>query len=830
MRHRVLGQSFFGQSFLRQFFGCSIVGWVAMAAGVAQAQGTPSSDAMAWSTRHIAESHGDHSNHADSCQDHGCGKSHMLALRAAQGKIIDDGVPNPFATREAFGATDLLTVDLDIDVDPAATTIAGSNEMRVRSLVNGLTQFTFMLRSNYTITQTQINGVVRPNPSAPPANSYARTLTLDRAYNAGEEFTVKVFYNGTAVSRGFGSIEFQQQNGVPIIATLSEAYYAATWWPVKDGDVFQPGDNGDKSIGRLAITVPSTLKAVSNGLLEGTDTIAGGKTRYRWRTNYPTSTYLYAFAATNYNQWSVNYTYPLAGGGNGTMPVQFSIYPASDTPQNRAAWERVLPMFPAFRGVFGEYPFINEKYGIYQFPFGGGMEHQTYTGQGTFNESVTAHELAHQWWGDNVTCKTWNHIWLNEGFATYGEALWEERKPGSSGLPALHAAMNARRPSATDDTVYVPDASVANMNRIFSSTFSYRKGGWAMHQLRKVVGDANFFTGLQNYRAAFQGSGATTDDFKAVMSATSGKNLNNFFDQWIYGIGAPSYAFGWQNRTIGTQNYLALSVRQTQPTNFGVVPAGGVFFMPIDIRVDRPGGTGTQTITIENAARTQHFLLPISAPATGVALDEFNWIFSDAKVAEAYVNGPVKVVSATPAPLSQTVASLVATPITIQFSEAVTAAPSSVTLTGPSGNVGFAWSLTSANTRGVLTPAAPLLPGSYTLTLGTAISTTASGLALDGEVTAGVLPSGDGIPGGAASWTFQILPVGNVCDTIDFNRDTLFPDSQDLDDFLAVLSGGPGACSNAPNCGDIDFNNDGLFPDSTDLDALISRLGGGPCL
>src|SRR5262249_15754047 len=154
-----------------------------------------------------------------------------------------------------------------------------------------------------------------------------------------------------------------------------------------------------------------------------------------WLTNYKTAPYLWFFSSTNYNQWSRTYTYQLPGGGTGTMPVEFSIYPASDTAANRAAWEKVVDMLGVFSQLFGEYPFVGEKYGIYQFPFAGGMEHQTYTGQGTFVEYVTAHELGHQWWGDNVTCRTWNHIWLNEGFATYCEALWEEFKPGSTGQP-----------------------------------------------------------------------------------------------------------------------------------------------------------------------------------------------------------------------------------------------------------------------------------------------------------------------------------------------------------------------------------------------------------
>ncbi len=742
----------------------------------------------------------------------------MLMARARAGlPTMEHGGPVVFTDREAPGATDLISVNLDIEVNPTGSLISGSNEMVVRSTANGLTQFTFMLRSQFTVSQVLVDGSPVALPTGPGANSYARTITLPRTFNANEQFTVKVFYSGTAVSRGFGSIEFQTQGGQPIITTLSEAYYAGTWWPVKDGDVFLPGDNGDKFVGSFAITAPSTLNTVSNGVRGATEVLSGGRTKYRWSTAYPTAPYLWFFSTTNYNVWTQNYSYPLTGGGTGSMPVEFAIYPGSDTPANRTAWEKCLQILPVFRTTYGEYPFVNEKYGMYQFPFGGGMEHQTYTGMGGFWESVNAHELAHQWWGDNVTCKTWNHIWLNEGFATYSEALWEERKPGSSGLPALKAAMAARRPSQNTSTVYVSDADVANMNRIFSSIYSYNKGAWAQHMLRHTVGDADFFEGLQAYRAMYEGQGATTENYRDAMEGVAGRDLDQFFAQWIYGVGAPSYAYGWQNATINGQNYLKLSLRQTQATTSG---ANNKFSMPIDVAVTHTGGT--LVAVADNTARTQHFLIPVPSAASAVAIDPDDWILLDAKTSEAYQAGSARLVAAAPVP-GATVSSGPAF-ARLWLSETVSPVTSNFSVTGPGGAVPFTLSTSGSPTVVTLTFSSALAQGSYTVAMNN-LPTLNGSLGVDGEIVSNALPSGDGLDGGPAVFSFT---VGTACNDIDFNNDGLFPDTADIDDMLSVFSGGP--CSTGPACDPIDFNNDGLFPDTADIDSFLSVFSGGPCL
>lgn len=328
----------------------------------------------------------------------GCGKAHALIARLRAGLEPSDD-DRGGGDREALGDTDLLHSALDIEIVPATATITGTNTMTVQSKVEGLTQFTFRLRNQFTITAALLNGTTPVQVTS--TSTTTRMAMLDRPYHADEVFTLMIAYTGVAVPKGFGSIEFTSQNGQPLIFTLSEPYYAYTWWPIKDGDMGDPGDNSDKMTVELAVTAPDALRTISNGLLQGVDVLPGGRTRYRWATNYPIATYLICFSSTNYNQWTKTYDY-----GTGTMPVEFSIFPTDDTPGHRAAWEKCVDMLAVYRTIYGLYPFINEKYGIYEFGFGGGMEHQTYTGEGTFSENVTAHELSHQWWGDNVTCKT----------------------------------------------------------------------------------------------------------------------------------------------------------------------------------------------------------------------------------------------------------------------------------------------------------------------------------------------------------------------------------------------------------------------------------------
>jgi len=454
---------------------------------------------------------------------------------------------------------------------------------------------------------------------------------------------------------------------------------------------------------------------------------------------------------------------------------------------------------------------LNDKYGIYQFQFGGGMEHQTMTGQGGFGESLTAHELGHQWWGDMITCATWSDIWLNEGFATYSEALWQEFKPGSSGFPALKAAMQSRRPSNVNGSVYRYNPT--DINTIFSNNFSYLKGSWVLHQLRYVVGTETFFDILAEYRRQYEYTSATTDQFIEVAEQVYGQDLNWFFGTrqsqtgWVYGTGALAYQWGWQNTTVNGKNYLLVSLNQTQSTSYGP------YSMPVDIRFTTNGQRENRRIW--NDARAQHYVIPIGGGASNVTLDEDEWLLKTGVTSASYSPGPPKIVETSPEPGAKREHGL--NQIQVTFHAPVQASAGDFTVTGTrTGSQSFNYSYNSANNTAVLSFNSSLPLDTYTVQVRDTIRATNSNQTLDGEINnpahPASLPSGNGVQGGTAQIRFFVLALDG-----DVNLDGCVNDQ----DLLMVLFSF-GSSGSTPE----DVNGDGMVDDA-DLLVVLFNFGEG---
>jgi hypothetical protein len=621
--------------------------------------------------------------------------------------------------------TDVLHYRLDFEVDPTARYLSGSNTMTISALVDGVTVFRFWLHNALSITKVEVEGKAAQWQRL---DTEVIEVSLGRGFVRAQTFELRVDYEGSPVAGGWMSIAFESHRGTPVVSTLSEPWYSYTRWPVKE-------DSRDKATGELLVTVPSELTVVSNGVLADVANLSGGRRRFHWSTEYPMSPYLFAFSATRYITFGDNYVHP-----GGSMPVEFFLYPDSDTASNRARWRLSVDMLSTFGDLFGLYPFIDEKYAIYEFPFGGGMEHQTATGQGGFWESLTAHELAHQWWGDMVTCATWSDIWLNEGFATYSEALWFENKSGASDPSALRTAMNERKPRFVDGTVYVQNPS--SVSRIFSSDYSYRKGAWVLHMLRFVIGDEAFFDLLEAYRDRFEYLTATTENFRVVAQEISGEDLGWFFDQWVYGGGAPTYRYGWREKVLNGKHYLEVSLEQAQEEP--------VFQMPVTIETLELGVR--HRYEVWNDERSEHFLIPVTAAVDEVGLDPDGWILMRSKNVGPFAEGPPKVVEIDPPP-GATVRAGKPLLITVTFGGDVIVDGPDFSLRRLDGSaLELDMTYDAATFTASLASKAPLGFGPFVLTIEDAIVDAAAGLALDGEIPAASsppqLPSGDGVAGG----------------------------------------------------------------------------------
>jgi hypothetical protein len=366
--------------------------------------------------------------------------------------------------------------------------------------------------------------------------------------------------------------------------------------------------------------------------------------------------------------------------------------------------------------------------------------------------------------------------------------------------------MAQRRPSRVDDSVYVYDTS--NMQRVFDGDFSYRKGAWVLHQLRHVVGDETFFEIITQYRAAFEGSAATTDDFAAIASSVFGQDLTWFFDQWVYRIGAPAYRYGWQTEQINGQHYLRLYINQVQD------PSWPTFTMPLDVCVDYDDKS--ETYVVLNDAGSEHFVIPIPGAATSVVLDKSNWVLHTSLDEEDYVPGPPVVVQATPLPDEMILPHIAPNQVAITFSEDVTcAAADFVVAEETAGPAAFTFSYSPENYTATLDFGHPLAIGSYTLTISDTIQS-ANAIVLDGEIADALssqsLPSGEGLPGGNAVFAFFVRCPGDLDSDLD----------ADMDDLRALLQHYNITGGVSYEDGDLDHDDD---VDLNDLAGLLGRYG-----
>ena len=297
---------------------------------------------------------------------------------------------------------------LEIQVDPANSSIAGTVTTTFRA-ISDMAGITFDLSNNMVVSSVMMNGAALTfNQNL----TDELTITFANTISANEVGEIAVSYSGNPISSGFGSYEATTHNNDPIVWTLSEPYGAKGWWPCKQ-------DLNDKiDLLDVKITTPVTnadgeeYVAVSNGMEQG-QTVANGLKTTHYRHQHPITAYLVAFAVTNY----AVYSHTVDNNGNPFEIINY-VYPES-LESSQASTAVTVDIMNLFIDLFEPYHYEDEKYGHAQFGWGGGMEHTTVSFMGGFSRGLIAHELAHQWFGDKVTCGSWRDIWLNEGFATF---------------------------------------------------------------------------------------------------------------------------------------------------------------------------------------------------------------------------------------------------------------------------------------------------------------------------------------------------------------------------------------------------------------------------
>ncbi|WP_445710551.1 M1 family aminopeptidase [Flavobacterium sp.] len=506
--------------------------------------------------------------------------------------------------------------ELRFTVDPAVFNIEGQVTTTFTALENMNTvvfDFYKKTSSPFTITSVKKDG---NNLSYSHNSTHELEITLPTTLTTGNSATIEIIYSG-APSTAEQAFTAGNHSGTPIIYTLSEPYGARDWWPCKQ-------DLNDKieSID-VYITAPSQYVSVSNGLEQSAIDNGNNTKTTHFHHSYPIPAYLVAIAITDYQIYNQQ-------GGLGTtvspfFPIVNYIYPetATSTQNSLAVTPTIINLFET---LIGDYPFRNEKYGHAQFGWGGGMEHTTVSFMGGWSRGLIAHEMAHQWFGDKITCGTWKDIWLNEGITEYMSGVVVENLDGDVSFRNWKESKTSNITSQPNGNLYLTDTQTQSVSRIFSGRITYNKGSMVTNMIRYKMGDANFFQALRNYLAdpALAYKYAITPQFQSHLETASGLNFTEFFNDWVYNEGYPTYTISAQNWGSGQAK---ITVNQTQSD-----PSVSYFEMPLVIRLSGSGGQ-TQDFTVNNTINNEEFIVNVPFQVTNVEFDPNKDIISRNNIA-----------------------------------------------------------------------------------------------------------------------------------------------------------------------------------------------------
>lgn len=521
-----------------------------------------------------------------------------------------------YQTNANTGNYDVVYHKLDLDVDPAQAFISGTvttyfkPKAAMNSMVMELSDNMTVSAVNYLSDNSSLSFTQNSNDEV--------VIQLPQTLSTGVLDSIAITYSGNPESSGFGSFEQSSHGGHPIIWTLSEPYGAKGWWPCKQ-DLIDKIDSVD-----IYLTTPkfNSLNAeniaVANGIQLSEITQGSYKTtRFKHRHLIPA--YLIAIAVTNYEV----YTDVVPNNGNPFDVVNY-VYP-EDLSYAQASTPVTVDIMNLFIDLFEPYPFEDEKYGHAQFGWGGGMEHTTVSFMGNFSRNLIAHELAHQWFGNKITCGSWKDIWLNEGFATYLSGLVYEHLDGEATFNSWKNNVTNIVTSAPDGSVYLSDQDTTSVSRIFNSRLSYYKGAMVLHMLRKTLGDNTFYNSINTYltHPDFAFGYAKSAPFIDVIEAASNTDLTEFFNDWLYGEGYPSYTI---NSYMQNSTTLKAQVSQQQSD-----PSVSFFEGPITLGLYGHQGE-EDTVVLDVQSNNQEFNVSVTFQVAEVVFDPHNDVVSNGDV------------------------------------------------------------------------------------------------------------------------------------------------------------------------------------------------------
>lgn len=485
--------------------------------------------------------------------------------------------------------------------------IMGSVAVHFKSQVNGLQSF--MLDLHQALEVDSITG-----SSFFHRQSDSLIIHLTSALNAGDFATVQIHYHGQPeLAGGYKGLRYESHgDNEPLLVTLSTPWLAHYWFPCKDG----PADKADSVY--VDITIPNRLynnlplKAISNGML-WQEVVSNETTTFSWRHRYPIVSYYIMMAISNYVLLEDSYC-----SDDHCFPLEYYVF-AEDSAVARQGVALVPEMISLFESLFGPYPFRNEKYGMTQLGFYGAIENQTNSVINSLSpewEMVIVHELAHMWFGCQITCSDWHHGWLNEGFATYTEALWKEHRYGFNAYSAYMAAKGWYQ----GGTVHLEETN--DPFQIFIPII-YNKGAWVLHMLRSLMGEAMFFDFLKNYASMpeLEFGHVSTEQFRALVEAAYGSDLEWFFDQWVYDAYYPSYNYNFSQE--GNDFFLQLYQMQGEQ---GRRP---LYITPLDLRFSFADFSDT-IVRIQNDQINQMYQFTFDKIVTSVQPDPWQWLLHSA--------------------------------------------------------------------------------------------------------------------------------------------------------------------------------------------------------